>query len=839
MDNQIMNNYREQYRFNDPTNGNSIRLTILNRIYFVDISSLYKWNFESLEKFLINFPTNIIHAYLRYLHNGIFIIDYDYLPWLKRFIDSIQKFDQLFYNSAMASNIDHQNKQQKQKQQQQQQQRQQENEKFLIIKRLQISNEQQPEMVQTSPLPPTIFIPQQSPVKVEIPNENPVTYFDQSSISQLPLPLPSQSPAPLSSISPSPVPIQWPLPLRPPSPSPMPLQWPLPSRPTSPSPVPVQWPLPSQPRSPTPSQSQSQSPLPPPKPQSPTSAPSPVVATLRKTTIRQKIASPTSKEEKSEPPTTKIVQPIQPLLNRIEDYTQWPILNDICNYDPRFLTENLEQIFICDSGRIAIIQQLFIKNFGMTNENQQYHTAKSNMMSVNHYLSYRHTAWFATYVYERSPMVPWIYLDHLDQSRRIVWISYDNGWLFTLDNQHSLRCRNIFVASFTAIPAMNEIDCVERFRKLFPLNGQKEWPNIKRFSSGEGYTLLLSKSNELFLWKWTTNLSVISNPERLRIWEGFLTHEDFANTLFTAEDSDDDRKLIDIACFQQGFALLTPGLIFLFGRISPRLDYGRDYLPIIIRDTFNRIIDFEQKTSNEPLKFAKIFATRNRLLLLSEDGQLFFLQVDLFEGDDPNTYRLPKVHPPLFPIMHDQRMRVTDVFSANDCYNFLATITDKYHKNRTRILVFLSRQSEKTGLEYPFCSLVETYGRSIPDAFSLWINGETPMLTSLPPSISPTTLQEQCQGFQDPSNPSHEIISIHGRGFFVDQRRVDLSRKWPAERFTEIFSQYPINFAHEYLRYLHTGRFELDSSFNQLQRRFFADIQGLDPKLFEKMALQS
>ena len=526
-------------------------------------------------------------------------------------------------------------------------------------------------------------------------------------------------------------------------------------------------------------------------------------------------------------------------MNRIEDYTQWPILNDICNYDPRFLTENLEQIFICDSGRIAIIQQLFIKNFGMTNENQQYHTAKSNMMSVNHYLSYRHTAWFATYVYERSPMVPWIYLDHLDQSRRIVWISYDNGWLFTLDNQHSLRCRNIFVASFTAIPAMNEIDCVERFRKLFPLNGQKEWPNIKRFSSGEGYTLLLSKSNELFLWKWTTNLSVISNPERLRIWEGFLTHEDFANTLFTAEDSDDDRKLIDIACFQQGFALLTPGLIFLFGRISPRLDYGRDYLPIIIRDTFNRIIDFEQKTSNEPLKFAKIFATRNRLLLLSEDGQLFFLQVDLFEGDDPNTYRLPKVHPPLFPIMHDQRMRVTDVFSANDCYNFLATITDKYHKNRTRILVFLSRQSEKTGLEYPFCSLVETYGRSIPDAFSLWINGETPMLTSLPPSISPTTLQEQCQGFQDPSNPSHEIISIHGRGFFVDQRRVDLSRKWPAERFTEIFSQYPINFAHEYLRYLHTGRFELDSSFNQLQRRFFADIQGLDPKLFEKMALQS
>ncbi|OTF79835.1 hypothetical protein BLA29_000693 [Euroglyphus maynei] len=701
------------------------------------------WNSESLEKFLINFPSNIIHAYLRYLHNnGIFIVDYDYIPWIRRFIDSIQNFDQLFYHSAMASNIE----QQKQRQ-----------EKFLIIKRLPISNAT--EQILSTTTTTTLFTPQQSPVKVEIPEQNPLIYLKQST-------------------------------------------------------------------------------------------PTPQMATIRKAPINRQRISP-SQGKHDDHKAVVVVQSVQPLLNRIEDYTQWPILNDICNYDSRFLTENLEQIFICDSGRIAIIQQLFIKNFTipMTDIHQRHpnDTMKPmNMMAADNYLSYRHIAWFATYVYERSPMVPWILLDHLDQSRRIVWIRYDNGWLFTLDNQHCLRCRNLFVPSFTTIPAMNEIDCVERFRKLFPLNGQKEWSDIKRFSTGENYTLLLTKTNELFLWKWSLNHSIISNPERLRLWEEFLTHEQFMTTLFTAEDNDDDRQLIDIACFQQGFALLTSTLIFLFGRISPRLDYGKDYLPIIIRDTFERITNnnnnnVEQNRTNEqpPLKFVRIFATRNRLLLLSEDGQLYFLQVDLFDGENPNSYRLPKAHPPLLPIMNDQRMRVTDAFAANDCYSFLATMTDKYHKNRTRILVFLSRQSEKTGLEYPDCSLVETYGRSIPDAFSLWINGETPMLTSLPTTINAKTLQEQCQGFQNPNNPNHEIISIHGRAFYVDQRRVDLARKWPPERFTEIFSEYPINFAHAYLRYLHTGRFELDASFNQLQRRFMGDIQGLDPKLFEKMALQS
>ncbi|KAH9522313.1 hypothetical protein DERF_005898 [Dermatophagoides farinae] len=709
---------REQHRFNDPTNDGSIRLSIKNRIYFIDSTlCLNKWNSESLQKFLANFPPNIIHAYLRYLHNnGIFNVDYDYFLWVRRFIDSIQSFDQLFYHSAVFSNLE----QQKQKQQ---------HGKYLVIEKLSDINTQQTE------IPPTLF----TPVKVEIPNQNPVTYFNPT----------------LSSAKTSPM---------------------------------------------------------------------VAATTVRKAPIRQRILP----QEKHEPTTTTIVQPIQPLLNRIEDYTQWPILNDICHYDSRFLTENLEQIFICDNGRIAIIQQLFIRNFGMMTEGQQHHQSIKplSLMAENNYLSYRYVAWFATYVYERSPMVPWINLDHLDQSRRIVWITYDNGWLFTMDNQNCLRCRNIFVPSFTSIPAKNENDCVERFRKLFPLMGEEEWPDIKRCSTGESYTLLLTKSNELFLWKWLFNHSIISNPEKLRVWEGFLIHEEFMPTLFTVEDSDDDRQLIDIACFQHGFALLTSTLIFLFGRISPRLDFGKDYLPIIIRDTFERMINVnEQKTVNEPLKFARIFATRNRLLLLSEDGQLYYLQVDLFDGQNPNTYRLPKAHPPLLPIMSDQRMRVTDVFATNDCYSFLATMTDKYHKNRTRILVFLSRQSEQN-LEFPECSFVETYGRSIPDAYSLWINGETPMLTTIPTTISLQKLQEQCQGFQNPNNPNNEIISIHNRAFYVDQLRIDLARKWPPERFTEIFSEYPINFAHAYLRYLHTGRFELDASFSQLQRRFMGDIQA-------------
>lgn len=414
-------------------------------------------------------------------------------------------------------------------------------------------------------------------------------------------------------------------------------------------------------------------------------------------------------------------------------------------------------------------------------------------------------------------------MDYLN-SKDIKWICYDNSWLFTIDQNSEFECRNIFVPGFKTVKPSDQWNEFQRKKQLFPfgsINWHIDWKNIKKCSASTSYTALLSHAGELFVWQ-----RPVRSTDELTInnFNAHMENKLSGDAKNTTAEASSKISVVDVACFQNGFAILTKLNVYFFGTISPRLIYHSQN----IRDHYESDYGiFEIHNLNQSIDgdFTAIFATKNRLLLLTSAGRICFLQVDYFHDQQSCEYKLPKFFGPkkIWANHHDSTLKIVNVFTSYYTTEFFLTTIANNNDNQKRIFVFVSKISKKSGFEMPDCCLLEIHYAFYPDLNALWLNGNYTMLTILPINFTLNSIYKRCQKFNDPTENS-KIVSIHNRFYYINPKYFDTTN----QKLIKLLNKYPIIFAHSYLFYKHCGIFVIDNSFYDLLKLFLKEILNHD-----------